>query len=289
MTDLKLAWRYQAKLGEGPCWDQQEQALYWLDIKQHQILRYIPATDEQKVWQFDEEITSLARSNKGEFIATNRNGFVAIDLNIGLVKPIVLPEAHMPDNRFNDAKVDGAGNLWAGSMDETETNESGALYRLSAQHELLKADSGYIISNGPAFSSDGRTMYHNDTIKRHVYAIDVDADFNLSNKRLFVQLDLEDGCPDGITVDADDHLWLAHFGGGKVSRFAPDGQLVEQITVPAPNVTSVCFGGADYRDLYITTARLLMSDQQLIDFPLAGSLFVCQPGPQGLPSNLFRG
>lgn len=156
-------------------------------------------------------------------------------------------------------KVDAHGNFWAGSMDDNLQSPTGILY-------------------------------HNDTGIGVIYAFDVDEHQNIANKREFVRLDKEtDGSIDGITVDREGGIWLAHFGGGRVTRFSPDGEVLKVIGLPAPNITSCTFGGPGLDTLYITTARCLMPEDQLRQFPLAGSLFSCIPGVAGLATPKFKG
>jgi sugar lactone lactonase YvrE len=186
--------------------------------------------------------------------------------------------------------VDGNGRYWAGSMDDEGVLETGSLYRLDGDLSVHKIDSSYIIDNGPVFSKDNKTMYHTDSIKKIIYAFDLDAQGNSANKRNFVQLEDEtDGNPDGMTVDSEDCLWLCHFGGSRVTRYSPEGQILQVIPMPVPNITSCTFAGSNLETLYITTARLHMTEEALAAHPLAGSLFSCKPGVTGLPTPYFLG
>src|SRR5439155_17098095 len=126
-------------------------------------------------------------------------------------------EADQPGNRFNDGFVDSEGRLWFGSMDDSEGEKTGALYRFDGKH-VVRMDDGYIITNGPAVSPDGRTLYHTDTLDKQVYAFDLSADGALSNKRTFVEI-ADGGYPDGMAVDAEGHLWVCTFGGWRIDRF----------------------------------------------------------------------
>ncbi len=292
MNEVRCAWQIAAELGEGPLWVARENALYWVDIIKHQVHRLSLAGGAKTTWTFDQEVTSLAERELGGFVGTIRDGFAAIDFAHSAYQPIALPEAHLPGNRFNDGKVDAQGRYWAGTMDGSAEAESAALYRLDADLSWRKMDDHYIIANGPAFSVDGKTLYHNDSAasKRVVYAFDCDEYGVLSNKRPFIQLqDEAEGAPDGMTVDSEDCLWLCHFGGARVTRYAPGGQLLQVVAMPVPNVTSCTFAGADLGTLYITTARIHISAEDLERYPLAGSLFAYNPGVRGLPTPLFGG
>ena len=290
MIDLKCVWNEQAILGEGPLWVARENAVYWVDIVGKKVHRYGLADEARHTWTFETEVTSLAVREQGGFVGTVRDGFAYIDPERGAVEPIVMPETDIPGNRFNDGKVDANGSYWAGSMDESEKLASGSLYRLDGDLSLHKVDDNYTITNGPTFSADGKTLYHTDTAKRTIYAFDISETGAIGNKRVFVQLEAEgEGYPDGMTVDSESCIWLCHFGGARISRYAPDGKLMEVISMPVPNITSCTFAGPYLDTLYITTARYLLSAEKVRRFPLAGSLFSCKPGITGLPTPLFKG
>lgn len=290
MSELKCEWKIEADLGEGPLWVARENAVYWVDIFKHQVHRLSLADGAKKSWSFDQEVTSLAAREQGGFVGTIRDGFALIDFESSSYEPLALPEADIPGNRFNDGKVDAQGRFWGGTMDENAEMESGSLYRLDADLSLHKMDDQYIIDNGPAFSVDGKTMYHTDTAKGVIYAFDNDEQGDISNKRLFIQLEDEaEGKPDGMTVDCEDCIWLCHFGGARMTRYSPAGQVLQVVPMPVPNITSCTFGGPNLDTLYITTARALIPIEELETYPLAGSLFSLKPGVTGLPTPLFAG
>ncbi len=290
MSEIKLEWEIPAILGEGPLWVAEESAIYWVDIVSKKVHRYGVNDGSKKTWEYDFEVTSLVQREQGGFVCTVRDGFAFIDLETGSIDPIEMPETHIPGNRFNDGKVDAEGRFWSGTMDEAEKEESGTLYRLDPDKSMHVMDKDYIITNGPAFSPDGRTMYHNDTTKRCMYVLDVAEDASISNKRVFVQFDDEaEGFPDGMTVDENGDIWQASFSGHRITRFAPSGEVKEVIEMPVPNVTSCTFGGENLDTLYITTARYLVEGDKLKKYPLAGSLFSYKPGVKGLPTPKFKG
>jgi sugar lactone lactonase YvrE len=287
MIDLKCEWEIEATLGEGPLWVAAENAVYWLDIMQQNLHRLSLADGARQSWSFDRMVTSLSPREQGGFVCTVRDGFAFLDLHTGQFEPIVLPEAALSGNRFNDGKVDENGRYWAGSMDENGKRETGSLYRLDEDLSCHKMDENYIITNGPTFSADGKTLYHTDSTKRTIYAFDLNEAGDICNKRIFVQLEAADGAPDGMTVDSENCLWLCHFGGARVTRYSPAGELLQLIPLPAPHVTSCTFAGENLDILFITTARLHMAEADLAQYPLAGSLFSCKPGVTGRPTPLF--
>ena len=289
MSHVKAVWQAQAMLGEGPLWVAREQCIYWVDILSCEVHRYHIHSGEQTSWHFEQEITSLTARAGGGFMATGRDGFGLLDLERCEISEVNFPETSLPDNRFNDGKVDAHGRYWAGSMDDKQTDYSGALYMLDEHKQCHKKDSGYIITNGPAFSVDSTRMYHTETKLGEVFAFDIDAQGELSNKRSFARFSPEQGLPDGMTVDAQDYLWVAHFGGHGITRFSPEGKVIDRIELPVPNITSCTFAGDALDRMFITTARVGLSEEQLEKYPLAGSLFECSPGVTGLPTPLYQG
>ena len=290
MSELKCVWQIEADLGEGPLWVARENAVYWVDIFKHHVHRLSLSDGAKTTWSFDQEVTSLAERDQGGFVGTVRDGFAFIDFEATSYEPIALPEADISGNRFNDGKVDGNGRFWAGTMDEKAEAESGSLYRLDADLGVHKMDDKYIIDNGPAFTVDGKTMYHTDTVKQVVYAFDCNEAGDVSNKREFIRfVDEAEGKPDGMTVDSENCIWLCHFGGARITRYSPEGKVLRVVSMPVPNITSCTFAGPNLDTLYITTARALISDEEIENYPLAGSLFSLKPGVSGLPTPLFAG
>ena len=192
MVDVQCLWEEPAILGEGPLWAACENAVYWVDIVGKRVYRYGVADDTRLTWTLEAGVTSLAERRQGGLVGTVRDGFAFIDLEAGAIEPIAMPETDMPDNRFNDGKVDECGRYWAGSMDEGEKLATGSLYRLDGDLSLHKMDTNYSITNGPAFSVDGQTLYHTDTAKRTIFAFDFSEDGAISNKRMFVELVAEE-------------------------------------------------------------------------------------------------
>jgi sugar lactone lactonase YvrE len=277
-----------AVLGEGPVWVPGEGALYWVDIKGRKIFRLDDAGALQQ-WDTPFRIASLAPRRGGGFLSGTDRGFAEIDLAAGRFEPFFHPEADRPDNRFNDGKLDREGRFWAGTMDDTEQQSTGALYRLDSDRRCSRWDEGYSVTNGPAFSVDGRRMYHNDSGRQTTYVFDLDADGTPSNRRTFAQYGAGDGYPDGMTVDAEDCLWIAFWDGWCVRRFSPAGECLATIGVPVQKPTSLAFGGAALDRLYMTSASIGLSDADKADQPCAGGLFMLDSGTTGLADTPFDG
>jgi xylono-1,5-lactonase len=275
----------RCKLVEGPLWSDREHAVYWVDILAPAVHRLSLADYSIRSWLMPEPIGWLVeRENQPGFIAGFKSGFAKLVLDPLSIEHIVDPEPHLPGNRMNDCGVDAAGRLWAGTMDAAIKAETGALYRLDPDFSLSRHDEGYRVTNGPSFSRDGRTLYHNDTEKRLVYAFPLHADGSLGERHVFIHFRDEWGHPDGMTVDAEDGLWIAHWGGGRVSRFTPEGELDRSITLPASQITSCVFAGPELNRLFVTSAADGRHDEAH-----AGQLFEVDPGVCGVLQPRFGG
>jgi D-xylonolactonase len=277
-----------AVLGEGPVWVERDAALYWVDIKGRKIF-CIDAQGERTEWATPFRVGSLAPRASGGFIAGTDEGIAEIDLDAGRFTILDNPEARLPDNRFNDGKVDRRGRFWAGTMDDTEKDATGTLYRIDADLAATTIDAGYKVTNGPAFSPSGDIMYHNDSARQVTYAFNLDADGNASNRRVFLQFGEGDGYPDGMTVDAEGCLWIAFWDGWCVRCYSPTGECIGKLDVPVSKPTSCAFGGAGLDRLYITSASIGLDEQDRAKQPQAGGLFVAAPGVSGIAELPFAG
>jgi xylono-1,5-lactonase len=276
-----------ATLGEGPIWVEAEQALYWVDIKGKKIFRL--SNGDLAQWETPWRVGSIVPKASGGFIAGTDHGLAEIELNPERFEIFADPERDRPGNRFNDGKVDRQGRFWAGSMDDAQRRASGALYRVDADRQVTRVDDEYRIANGPAFSPDGRTMYHNDTGRLVTYAFDVDDAGRPSGRRALIRHPGEGGHPDGITVDSQGCLWIALWGGWCVRRFSESGELLRTIRLPVQQPSSCAFGGPGLDRLFVTSARETLGDDQLRMQPSAGGLFVLEAGVTGIAELPFAG
>ena len=277
-----------AVLGEGPIWVSREQALYWVDIKGRKVFR-LDSEGEQTTWETPFRIGSLAPRQAGSFVAGTERGFAIVDLASNRFDVFSDPEPDRPGNRFNDGKLDRTGHFWAGTMDDSERCASGALYRLGPDRAWRRFDDGYKVTNGPAFSRDGRRMYHNDSALQTTFIFDLDDQGVPSNRRIFARYGEGDGYPDGMTVDADNCLWIAFWDGWCVRRFSPAGECLETTRLPVQKPTSCAFGGVGLKQLYITSASIGLTDQERSDQPCAGGLFMLDTPHAGLEDVPFGG
>jgi sugar lactone lactonase YvrE len=278
----------KAILGEGPVWVEREQALYWLDIEGRRIFRR-SGDGQVREWAAPFKLGSLAPRAAGGFIAGTAQGLAFVDPGAELFEIFADPEEALPENRFNDGKVDRQGRFWAGTMDGKEKEASGTLYRIGADLAPMAVDKGYRVTNGPAFSRDGRLMYHNDSARQLIYLFDLEESGEASNRRLFKSFGEGDGYPDGMTVDAEDCLWVAFWDGWCLRRFSPSGELLLRLDLPVQRPTSCAFGGPALEQLYITSAKRGFEEAELEKQPQAGGLFLVNPGVAGIAEQPFAG
>ena len=277
-----------AVLGEGPVWVARETALYWVDIKGRKIFR-LSEDGEFTQWPTPFRVGSIAPRRGGGLIAGTDQGIAEIDLLSGRLQVLFNPEEDYPDNRFNDGKVDRSGRFWAGTMDDQEREASGTLHRFDSELDWTAVDTAYKVTNGPAFSPDGRLMYHNDSGRQVTYIFDLDEAGSASNRRTFLQFGEGDGYPDGMTVDAEGCLWIAFWDGSCVRRFSPGGELLQKIEMPVSRPTSCAFGGPNLDRLYVSSASIGIDETALTMQPNAGGLFMFTPGVQGIADVPFAG
>lgn len=274
-------------LGEGPVWVARESALFWLDIKGLKVFR-LDLRGQLTEWQTPMRVGSIVPRKSGGFIGGTEDGIAAIDPEAGKFDILFNPEEDRPGNRFNDGKLDRQGRFWAGTMDDGEREDSGTLYRIDDDLSWHSMDSGYRVTNGPAFSPDGKLMYHNDSARQLTYAFDL-VDGQPAERRIFLQFKEGEGFPDGMTVDAEGCLWIALWDGWCIRRYSPAGEWLETIKLPVARPTSCAFGGLDLDQLYITSASIGLDEAARHMQPNAGGLFMITPGVRGLGDAPFAG
>lgn len=275
-------------LGEGPVWDAARRRLLWVDIEDGAVLIGRLDGDSLQVDQrldFDGTVGAVAVDADGQLLVAAQRELVRIELD-GSRSPVVRLIADDEPRRLNDGKTDPAGRFLIGSCPKAERINDEWLKRLEPDGTVTTIDSDLGLSNGLAWSCDGSRFYSIDSFRHVVWVRDYDpATGAVGERSTFVRI--EDGYPDGMCSDAEDHLWVAVYGRGEVRRVSPAGEVVAVVKVPAPQTTSVAFAGPGLDTLVITTASYQMSEGELAEFPDSGRLFIARVGVCGLPSRLI--
>jgi len=279
-TEARLVWPVQALLGEGPVWLPGEGALRFVDIKGGRLHRHDPASDAQETHELGGLPSFVVPSSDGALVVGS--GGRILKVAPGGPAPVVLAEIPMPaHNRTNDATVDQQGRLWFGTMDDEERVPTGALWCLDGD-VLHRMGGEAVVTNGPAITQDGRTLYHVNSGERTIWRYTIGEGPAITDGEVFLQLAEADGYPDGIVLDSEDCLWVALWDGWSVRRYAPDGELLLTVALPCARVTKIAFGGADLRTAFVTTARVGLDAAALAAQPLAGGLFAFEAPVAGL-------
>ena len=274
----EILWPLGATLGEGAWWNPDDGCVWFVDIKDPTIHRWRCSDGATASWPMPERVGFAVPRASGGFILGLKSGLALWTPGTDPA-PWLAMEADRPGNRLNDATTDTHSRLWFGSMDDAETEPTGRLWRLDPAAPSASAHDGpYVVTNGPAVSPDGRTLYHADSVGRQVWAFDLAVDGTLANRRRFVRFEESDGYPDGMATDAEGGLWVCHWGGGRVSRFRPDGRLDRAIQLPAPQVTKCAFAVPNLDRLVVTTAAIGLDR---VAHPSAGHLFRVDPEIRG--------
>ncbi|TDD20437.1 SMP-30/gluconolactonase/LRE family protein [Nonomuraea diastatica] len=275
----------RATVAESPVWDPERQRLWWADIPAGRVHLFSPATGEDMSFEAGEAVGAVAVRRDGGLLLATATGIIGCAADGSARTVLHEVDTDPPGGRFNDGKADPWGRFWAGTL-LTGIRGAGALYRLDPDGTLHTMLTGVSVSNGLGWSPDGRTFYYADSPTGGVDTFDHDPETGaLTNRRRLI--DIDRGRPDGLTTDAEGCLWVALWEGGAVQRFTPEGRLVKTIEIPARKVTSCSFGGLDLDTLYVTTARVGLSEAELREQPHAGGIFAIAAGTRGQPSGAY--
>lgn len=282
MTDVRIIPREDRDvLGEGLLWSPALRSLFWVDIMEGRINRLSFSDDSVTSWRLPDTVGWLIEREQGGFVAGVGRTFAALTLEPLTLETIADPEPRRLGNRFNDAKADAAGRIWAGSMPSSCQGPTGAFYRLDTDGQATLVDDGYVIANGPAIGD--HFLLHTDSARATIYRYPVHDDGSLGRREPFIVFEDGWGKPDGMCFDADGHLWVACWRGGAVARFDPTGARERVVRMPTAQVTNVAFAGDDLDRLFVT------SEGQGDDGPHSGCLFELAPGVRGLAPHKYRG
>ncbi|MGE0237265.1 MAG: SMP-30/gluconolactonase/LRE family protein [Parvibaculaceae bacterium] len=283
------------KLGEGPFYDHAARVLYWADIIAGEAWSLDLASGETRVWRFGEPVTAVVPREQGGLLVVKAHSLVFFDPETGREERFVVPEENVPGNRSNEARVDGQGRFWLGTMqnnigprgeDVPITDATGALYRIAPGGSVTRMVTGVGISNTLVWDEVRGRLYFADNRAGVIWVHDWDRDKGeIANRRVFA--DTKDrGDPDGSALDSEGCLWTARWGASCLIRYAPDGSIDRVIDVPVQQPTSCVFGGDDLKTLYVTSARSGLGDS-VTDWD--GALLRSPVDVAGLPCTPFAG
>ena len=280
-------WKIKCKLGEGTLWVKDQNSIFFVDIKKKRIFSLNIKTKKKKIFKVNKEIGFIAHFKKQIFILGLQGEIRIQNLKTKKILESINIEPKIKLNRINDGKTDPKGNLWFGTMDNLERKiEKGSLYKLDKNLNLKKIDKNYRITNGPAFI-DQFNFYHTDSGKKIIYKIKINKKNEIIKKNIFKKFIFNEGSPDGMTLDKNKNLWVAHYNGACVSVFDSKGKLIHRIQLPAKNITNCAFGGQNNNELFITSATKGMNKAELRKFRYSGFLFSVKTNTRGFVQKKF--
>ncbi len=284
----EVALEVQAELGEGPVWDERAGELLFVDIEGFRVHGFQPDTGVHRFFDCGRSVGAVVLREDGGLVIAARDLFLLADHDGRNLERFGSFEVGDERVRFNDGKVDPSGRFYAGTMHWEQQDACGNLYLLEGDGSVRVAVEGVTISNGLAWTPDGRTLYYIDTPTHAVDAFDVDPETGaVSNRRTIAEV--PEGSPDGMAIDDEGMLWVAVWGGYRVDRIDPSsGKVIGAVRIPARQVSSVCFGGPALDRLFITTAWTGLDPATIAAEPHGGDVFVAEPGVTGPPSTRFR-
>jgi len=287
-TEPKVLWKLKCILGEGTLWVKEHNSIYFVDIKKKCFFSLNIKNNKKKKYKVNKEIGFLAHIKNNIFILGLQGELRIQNIKTKKIIKSILIEQDIKLNRINDGKTDPKGNLWFGTMDNLERKiEKGSLYKLDKDLNLIKVDKNYRITNGPAFL-DEYNFYHTDSPKKSIYKIKINKMNKIVSKKIFKKFLPKDGSPDGMTLDKNKNLWVAHFHGACVSVFNKKAKLIHKIDLPAKNITNCAFGGKNNKEVFITSATKGMNKADLKKFKFSGSLFSVKSNINGMLQKKFN-
>jgi len=289
MKKAELLYQAEAILGEAPVWDYHQEQLLWVDIENGILNLLDPEKTTNKEIYIGRNISFVIPTCRRNFIAGLSDGIALVDRDGNDIRYISSVESNIAGNRLNDGKCDPVGRLWFGSMGLHAEKWRGALYSLVEDCKVQRHISDLTIPNGLEWSPDRKRFYFIDTAKSNVMAFEFCEETGLiRNGQTIIRIPAKLGYPDGMTVDQEGMLWIAHWGGAGVSRWNPmKGEMIDWIDVPALNVTSCCFGKRSYDVLFITSSSLDLTEKDKKQYPYSGSIFAKKLRVRGFAPSLF--
>lgn len=278
----------RARLGEGPVWNADIQQLFWVDIFNHRVHQFDPATGQDRHFDVGDLVSAIALAGSDRLLIALRDRLAFLNTQTGNVTTLHQGDFPYPNTRFNDGKCDSQGRFWIGSISEEQGQAE--LYRYDLDGSLHVMETGLTNSNGLGWSPDGATFYLTDSAPHKIYAYDFEAETGtIRDRRVLIDLSDESAEPDGLAIDRQGNIWSALWNGWAIACFNPDGQEISRVKVPIQRPTCVTFGGSNLTDLYITSASVGLSQQEIKQGFFAGDLFRCSTQAIGLPTQPFLG
>lgn len=281
------------QLGECPIWHPEESSLYWIDIAGKAVHCFNLVNSQHHMWPLPTEPGCIARDSAGNILVAMRSGIAFLDTTNGSLTPVADSPYDPSLIRFNDGRCDTAGRLWVGTLYEPRDRPGGSLF--CVEHGTVRdAEKPVTVSNGVAFSLDGRTLYHSDTTAHRITAYDFDmVSGQIGAGRVFKQFSADrsnnyGGRPDGAAIDSEGAYWCAMYEGGRILRLSPEGEVLREISLPVRCPTMVAFGGTNLKTLFITTARHNRTEEELRSLPLSGYVLTMQVDIAGCIEPSYR-
>jgi sugar lactone lactonase YvrE len=277
----------QCYLGEGPLWIADLGCFFWVDIEKGNLHRYHLATEKLGIRHFPHYLAVVLKGQNGKLILGLERKLVRYEWETEEIEDLCVVEEDLTLNRFNDGKVDTQGRIWIGTLSTKFTEGAGSLYRIDSKLKPEVQLNNLTISNGMAWTEDQETFYFIDTPTQKIQEFSFDsATGEIEFQRIAIYIPEDLGFPDGMCIDREGMLWVAHYGGSGVYRWNPkNGELLDKLELPVPHVTSCCFGGENLDLMLITTAQENMSESDLKKYPKSGDVFLVKLGVRGFEAN----
>lgn len=288
--DVSVLYEANCLLAEGPFWHAERNSILWVDIEAKILFEYNWKNASIKKTSIPYMVSMVVQDEQDNIVLGVQGGLAALNLNTGSLNWLIDIEKEYPNRRCNDGKCDAEGRLWVGTMDKDCKEGEGSFYCVDADLSLHKKLDRLTIPNGLAWSLDNQRLYHTDSPSHEIKSYFFEPSTgNISLEKTVVKIPSEMGQPDGMTIDEEGMLWIAHWDGSGVYRWNPwDGKLLNNIELPARQVTSCVFGGEELDHLVITSASTGLSEEDLKEYPLSGSIFIIKPGVKGVAANKFK-
>ena len=276
----------QCILGESPLWHAERKCCFWVDIENGILYEYNWGQKSTRHWKFNYRLTLVLQGKNDQLILALDARIARFDLETEQIEWIVDVETNS-ETRCNDGACDSLGRLWVGTMHLTNRKDTGALYFIDKDLKVQKKINNTSVSNGIAWSLNNSRLYYIDSPTQVVQSfIFEEKTGEIVFEKNVIQIPNEMGSPDGMAIDEEGMLWIAHWGGFGIYRWNPQkGELISKIEVPVPQVSSCAFVGENLDYLLITTARENMKEDEIIKYPQSGDTFLVKVNVKGVSSN----